>query len=1373
MDVFNQYDVFKEKCFAFAEELEKKCFSQAKFICHPTQRNELICMCSDEEARSNGLNICRYSDMLLMSSDNEEWMSFNITRAREISAENGYVYLTDILAENAFYAEDWMINGKNDTIVVSEAYMREKGKRYAPVTPLTNKVLHFKKINNVFFWNKAEIGEIIVLDNEYIKNCIDTYLGKCVNEAPDFVDTAGLAFDLFDKQVIIDDKTTRILKTDVLFEQFDSIAAELDEAREIFESSEYSFSPIVFICEVCANVLANNGVSITCDEFISKYVDKYKNLSDEEFEKKLESIKIGGSRKDIIEIKLAFADALSKSDLFEYSYSSDTGEDYISLMKDLEQKDFVGAQGSAEEKFLISKILSFRPKSYGVFAYTLYKYPDQAENIQKLADFWNIAPMDKDSLQRVIFDSYLNAELFDEQGTFISGIKQAEIIKEELEKVNVKYGFENRSYIDELADYIKDADLRSRSYNGTVFDTPEAMKKAMANELEMQALCIDLSALNEDELHRLQKHIEGITVDDVTRSKYLIKVKMALNVVEESMLAQLCLPLPTLNADETIKLRDDVLKSGYAESVINEKLPDINNHLDTALAEELDKRIAKLDEMDTAEISILLQSVNSGRYPVVMAESYARKIENYADEKIKSEIDIICSGMDEFTLDMLQDAKLKLSSDKFPEKYTCSYIEEIDRLIVGYEQHEVDKLFENVDFATEEELENIKSVLSEKSYNDDLIAPYMIKVAQREQTLVDEELSAMCENIDDMDQEQLDGLRNRINSSSRNYNNELKEKCFDRIARREAELKNSELADRCKYIFSMNQDALNELKDVLLGDAYDESITTVYLKKVTEREDELRREELDELCANVSNMGIEELEKLRSEIADNSDYVAISDDYFAKIDNCIDSIKNAEYNKLLDTVDNMSESELESFKSDLSDKLADNDISLENFEKGVNKIAERASALEDKKLESIVGDLETIDTDKARYALDAINNGEFKEDKKAAYIEKLENRIKELHIEKLEGFTENIGDMSKEQLLEVKSNVENYGCALELKSKYIVKIDKAVSDLAEKEISEIVGNVKNLSTKKSIDIIVKLRTVALDESIKNKYLDMIEAHIMDMKNHEQRAYISFLKGKIDEFNVSTANFLVPTLSNLFVPKYDEACKNYISAGRYELPIFLHDNAGDNGFVLTTEYFHFINKGKFGRIKIDDIVSFQAKKSFVNTSVVVTERNGNTSEINCAINKNTIDGTVKAMTALVNFIKDQRSAEKMKDLLENAVKERTQEIAVAAVNAAAAAPDLEFSQSVTGTMQSEMPVDSAITEETAAETVLENESDNQQQIEENASGHTESATDTTEVNDEKPQEEALAVPKARFCDQCGAKITSPNAKFCAECGNKLS
>lgn len=1349
MDVFNQYDVFKEKCFAFADELEGKCFSEAKFICHPTQKNELICRCSDEEAKSNGLNICRYSDMLLMSADNEEWQTFNITRAREIAAENGYVYLTDIMAENAFYAEDWMINGKNDTIVVSEAYMREKGKRYAPVTPLTNRVLHFKKVNNTFFWNKAEIGEIITLDAEYIQKCIDKYLAKCVDEAPDFADTNDLAFDLFDKKVVIDGKTTRILKTDVLFEQFDAVAAELSEAGEIFKASGFDFSADEFIRKLAVEVLSNNGVTITFDKFVSEYVDKYINLSEEELSEKSHGINIVGNSNAMAAVKIAFANALTKSELFEYSYSVNSDSDYISLMKDLEQKDFSGAQGSAEEKFLISKILSFRPESYGIFAYTLYRYPEEESNIEKLAGFWNVAPMDKASLQRVIFDSYLNAELFDENGNFVSGIKQAEIIKDELEKVNVKYGFDDRSYIDELSEYIKDADLRSRSFNGTVFDTPEAMKRAVANELELQTLCINLSALNKDELDQLKKHIEGITIDDVTKSKYLIKVKMAMNCVEESMLDQLCLGLPTLDADETIRLRNDVLRSGYAESVINAKLPDINNHLDIAFTEELDRRIAKLDDMDTTEISTLLQSINSGRYPAVMAESYTRRIEQFADDKIKAEIDLICSGMDEFTLDMLTDAKLKLSSDKFPEKYTCAYIEEIDRLIVDYEHHEVEKLFENVDFATEEEIESIKSILSEKSYSDELIAPYMVKVAQREQTLVDEELISMCENIENMEQDQLDELRSKINASDKNYNSELKDKCFDRIERREAELKNSELAERCKYIFSMNQDALNELKDVLLGGNYDESITTVYLKKVTEREDELRREELDELCSGISEMDIEQLGKLRNDIAENEDYVAICDEYYAKIDECIENIKNAEYNDLLDTVPDMSESELEQFKSKLSDMLADNEVTLENFERGINKISERASALETEKLDSIIGDINSIDVDKANYALDTIKNGDFHEDKKTERINMLENRIKELHIENIQKLMDGVENMSKEELLNVKSMIEEYKCPIELKTKYIVRVDECLSSLAEKEVTDIIGNISTLSAKKSLDVIVRLRTMVLDDAVKNKYLDMIESHIMELKNTEQRTYIMFLKQKIDEFNVSTANFLVPTLSNLFYPKYDEACKNYISVGRYELPIFLHDNSGENGFALTTEYFYFINKGVFNRIKIDDIVSFQAKKSFVNTSIVVTERNGNTNEINCAINKNTIDGTAKAMTALVNYIRDQRSAEKMKELLENAVKERTQEIPVAAVNEAeneASAPAKTGSEPVTETVE-----EKAETAEKTEETPANEEA-------------------TEEKTNEQPASEE---PKPRFCDQCGAKITSPNAKFCAECGNKLS
>ncbi|MCI5905452.1 MAG: hypothetical protein MRZ61_09975 [Oscillospiraceae bacterium] len=1352
MDVFNQYEIFKEKCFGFSSEFERKCFSDAKFICHPTVENEIISVCSDEEAKSNGLNICRFADMLLMSEDNENWKTFNLAEAREIALRQGYVYLTDLLFENAFYAEEWMISGKNDTIVVSEEYMREKGKKYAPVTPLTNRVLHFKKSKSEFFWEKSDEGEIISIDKDYISKSLDKYYNKCVSAVPSFAENDDLTFKLFDGEVAIDSNTTRALKTDVFFEQINNIINTLAEADEVFKSSEYDFSAKDYILKIAAGVLCSNGIEITPDEFKSKYVAPVVSLPADELEEKLSVISARCSDTEIDAVKLAFTDALKTAD-FEYNYPASEKSDYSKQMRDLEQKDFEDTVGIGEEKFLISSILSNRPEDYAIFAYTLRRYPEEADNLSKFVSFWNVSVIPESDLQHMIFNSYLSSELFDENGNFVSGIEQAGIIKDELEKVNVKYGFSDRSYIDELGDYIKDADLRSRSYNGTVFDTPEDMKRAMANELELQALCIDLSALDESELVDLRKHIEGITIDEATKAKYLVKVKIAMNRCEESMLDQLCLGLPMMDADETINLRNEVIKTNYSESVVRPKLADINNHLDTTLRKELDQKIAQIGAMDKDGITALVKSVKSGRYPSVMAESYLRKIDECVDNKIKAEIESICSGMESFNMEQLEEAKSKLLNSGYPEKYTYSVVNEINVLISDYEKNEVIGLFENIDFATEEELENIKAVIKEKNYSEELIEPYKDKIAMREQTLLDEELISLCENIEDMEQEALEELRNKIVSSEKNYNEELKEKSFDRIARREAELKNTELAERCKYIFSMDQAQLDELKEVLLGDKYDESITTVYLKKVTEREDELRCEELDKLCENIAEMDIEQLNALKDEISANEKYVAISDKYFADIDRCIDNIKNAEFNKLLDTVETMDESELEKFKSDIASKHENEEISDAMYEKSAAKAAERADAIEIEKLDKIVADIDSFNIEQAESAIDEINNASFKNEHKESYIISLNEKIEQLNKEALDALVAGSDSFSKEQLFEVKSKIEDYSCPAELKMPYIYNIENKIQEIAKKEIDGICGNISTLSTKKSLDAIVKIRALSIDEELKNQYLDSIEAHIMEIKNNEQRNYISYLKQKISEFNVSTVNFLVPTVSNLFYPKFDEASKHYVSAGRYELPIFLHDNSSDNGFTLTTEYFYFINKGVFNRIKIDDIVSFQAKKNFVNTSIVVSERNGNTNEIPCSINKNSIDATAKAMTALVNYIRDQRSAERMQELLENAVHERTQEIEIAAVKAAAeniTATPLVAANAPAPEVQPSVEPDNVVEPDNAAEEPSE---DNAEEL-----------TPPTPIPSE--------TPKIRFCDQCGAKIASATAKFCAECGNKL-
>ncbi len=1380
MDVFNQYDIFKEKCFGFSSKFENTCFDNAKFICHPTVENEIISMCSEEEARSNGLNICRLSDMLLMSEDNESWKSFNLMEARSIAERNGFVFLTDLLLEDAFRAEDWMINGKNDTIVVSEAYMREKGKRYAPVTPLTNQVLHFKKIQSPFFWSKSENGEINIIDNKYIKKRLDSYFDRCVENVPSFVNNSDLSFPLFDGNIVIDTNTSCILKIDVFFDQINEIKQKLESIAEILKISDYDFSVSEFLTEVSVSVLNNNGISVSKDSFTGKYKE-FCSASDEERGKLLDTVSFKCGDDDIDMIKAVFADILKNSGAVDFSRSSAGELSYESQMRQLEQKDFDGITGSGEEKYLISSILSHKPADYVIFAYVLKRYPEEKENLKNIAGFWGIEPMSDKDLQSHIFSLYLNDELFDENGSFVSGLEQAEIIRQQLEKVNKKYNFEDTSYMNELNEYIKDIDLKRRTYNGTVFDSPEDMKRAMANELELQALCVNLSALDRSELTDLQKHINGVTADETTRAKYLVKVKVAMNRCEESMLEQLCLGLPMMDADETIRLCDEVKNSGYAESVVKPKLADINDHLGTALREELDGIIARLDGMTAEETAEVVKSLDSGRYPAVLRDAYLLKIDEFTDNKIKSEIEKICEGMETFDINRLNEARDKLTDSGYPEKYTYSAVAQLDSLIADYEKNEVAALFENIDFATKEELESIKEKIADKNYQPEFIAPYNEKIIQREHEILNEELDVLCSGIEDMNQEQLEGLKTAVNNPEKGYNEELKAKYFEKIERRECELKNSELAELCKYIFSMEQDKLDELKAVLLSGKYDESLTTVYLKKVTEREDELRRDELDRMCESIEDMDEEQLKKLKNLISSNDDYIAISDEYFRRIDECLEHIKTAEFNRLLETVESMDDEGLTGFRNNIESKYGNGEITEEFYKRGVEKADARSEALELEKLDAVIADIDSFDLEQIEAAINKINSGDYKDSNKETYIEKLNEKTEQLYIAELDAVTADIDNLDKEHLISVREKVQNSKCPAEIKASYIYSIDKHIEGLAEKEIREICGNVGSLSAKKSLEVIIRIRTMDIDEQIKNQYLDSIESHIMAIRNNEQRNYIMFLKQKIEEFNVSTVNFLVPSVSNLFYPKYEEICKTYVSPGRYELPIFLHDNSSDNGFTLTTEYFYFITKGVFNRIKIDDLVSFQAKKTLMSTAIVVTERNGNTSEIACSINKNSIEATAKAMTALINYIRDQRSAEHMKELLENAVKERTAEIEIPVQEAV---PETAPAQEKTETADESVEAEAAEVSQNSADTPeaseeadekkpeAENNSDKAEQensVEDEKEEASEEEAEKEAPAEEEPKEEA---PKIRFCDQCGARIISPTAKFCAECGNKL-
>lgn len=1348
MEIFKQYDTFKEKCEAFADKLEEKYFGSCKLICHPTAENVLISLCSDEEAHSNAIYICRMSDMLMMSDNGEEWSSFNLAEARRTAEQNGYIYLTDLLAENAFLAEDWMINGKNDTIIVSEAYMKEKGKRYAPVTPLTNKVLHFKKHAGGFFWKPAKPGNIICIDKDYIDGCFKEFFNNCIGNLPDLSESETINFALFGGEITIDVNTTRIRTIEQFFENINGIVKVFAVNAEVLDICGYEFSEIDFLLGYAAEALKNNGINLSKDEFAKKYYSPVLNGADAA--KRLASLSSGCGNEDVDCIKLAFIDAINAEYADKIEYSSGNAALYSENIRKLELGSFDGD----EEKYLVSELLSHKPADYRIFYYINRKYPEEAGNAALIAEFWQVEPLSDEDIENTVLGAYLPDENFDEQGRFCAGYEESRIIKEQLEKVIYKYGLSNREVLDELEQHMEVIDKERRTFNGTLFDTPEEMKLAVKNEVYVQELCTDLSALDENDLDELDGLIDNTTLDDNTKSKYKLKVELARNNVRSSVLEQKCLKLPLMNLDEITELRKKITDDDYPEAVVKPFYAKIKDALSAAQTSEIEGMLKNSENLDDAELDGVAGKLDSGRYDRTIADYYKQKIGEIKETNLRAKLDKLVDGFESFGKEKLHGLIKTLNESDFPKRLTMPLVHKITETLNNFELNEAAKTFDGIDFADAEQLEKMKKVIADKVFSDEILAPYILRVEHREKELRDEKLNEMCKDIDSMSQEELDKLREEITKAENGFDEALISKYLDKITQRDCELKNSELAELCKYIFSMERLELDELKEKLADDKYDKEFTAVYYRKIAEREQELLVVELDRLCAGIEDADMDVLEKLKERIIDDEKYADICDSYIADINNRIEAIKIAEYRKLIDDVALMNEEELDEFRRNAENKRYE--ISEELYAQSMAAADAREDALETEAIVKICGNIETYGFEQAEDVKGQLVDGGFDPEKISHYIERIDDRITELHTAELNSYIDGIESMNKEQLIQAQIKIGEYaGCPEYLREKYNKIVESAIADIADREIRSMCGNISGLSAKKSEELIRRINTMPIDETAKKKYVNSLDAHIASLKEAESQEYIRYLTSNMGEYGINAVHLSVPGMSNLFLAKYDMACATYVSVGRYELPILVHDgNAGD-GFTMTTEYLYTFSRGVMNRVKVDDIASFQARKTLMSSALTVAEKNGNTSELPNALKKDVIENVAKVLTALVSFIHDKRASEHMKELLENAVQEKAAQTAfmtAAAVPAEAAVP--------------------AAAAESAPLPAISDEPEFESVSVPSVESLDEKAANTEPVSTESAAVSESTEAKAKFCDQCGARISSPTAKFCAECGNKL-
>jgi hypothetical protein len=296
-------------------------------------------------------------------------------------------------------------------------------------------------------------------------------------------------------------------------------------------------------------------------------------------------------------------------------------------------------------------------------------------------------------------------------------------------------------------------------------------------------------------------------------------------------------------------------------------------------------------------------------------------------------------------------------------------------------------------------------------------------------------------------------------------------------------------------------------------------------------------------------------------------------------------------------------------------------------------------------------------------------------------VKAVTDKLDTLYVAEVDNIIADAGNMTVSELNTAKGKIMEMNIPEDIKTRATGKIDKNITQISEKEIQAMIGNISVLTDKQASDILRKITMMKADEKMTSKYIERLEAHIIKLREEDAKEFIDVIAASMKEGGLTNAQIIVSGAA-LFAGKVDNAASEYASVGRFEVPLIVSDNSKTNeAMLLTTEFLYMRTKtGTINRIKVDDIDIIKFEKSFIGNQKIVCKAKNETVEIPNGFDKKSAEAASIVILDVILAIKDKHAAEKMKAIEE----------ANARRQAAAQAAALEEQKLISGTGKDTAP-----------------------------------------------------------------------------------
>lgn len=403
----------------------------------------------------------------------------------------------------------------------------------------------------------------------------------------------------------------------------------------------------------------------------------------------------------------------------------------------------------------------------------------------------------------------------------------------------------------------------------------------------------------------------------------------------------------------------------------------------------IDEQTAAYCENLTAESydSLMKKREELSSLPQTIFMSYNVKIMAEIGIKEKNEAEEYKVKLENASLEEIDNIKAEIDA----KKYSQPIVSEMYSVFLQCKRAAQNKVMESelngYETLTRGELKELRNKISEKPFEKDIIDNYINKINVQYDVVEQNELEALCSNLENMEIKELEGALRIIDLGE--YQQKYSAKYVTMINSSLEVLHDRNLGEYCKEVENVfDREKLGEVKRLVDEEACDAKIKVKYYERISKQVEIIDYRDLEALTIDMDSKNESELKSLYQQIEDGNYNKKFVKKFLKDIRVCMEK---KQYNNALNTVSGIYDAGREG--------VADSECKLDalGYRAGVVKVAK--NMLEDRKMQldmeeviEICNDFDSLSDSEVMALEEQIENKNLMERCKAVYLDKLSQR---------------------------------------------------------------------------------------------------------------------------------------------------------------------------------------------------------------------------------------------------------------------------------------------------------------------------------------------------------------------------------------------